>query len=282
MERYNMNWFLCLLSPQNLQFSIIDDIYSTLLSTRQNAVISNTYWIYVVFVNVSDFVCDIFHPIVPYPNFFVLPSTYPDFVVLKCKILHFLVTWQCQQRLYWVRIHDGSKLSFGWAWIFNIEELNFITRCSDETGKGRGKSKRIIGFFVFGCVERELWIIRIAVVHFIAVICPQEDLITIVFGGKYFAIDGRGSDDCNFARVGNNLLYLHVRVFFCGIGVEEGFQVIDEVVVFVGEFNGRNDNEVGNVLPRVFWVVIDSVGSAWEVQSLMSGLWIGLQDGSPL
>lgn len=70
----------------------------------------------------------------------------------------------------------------------------------------------------------------------------------------------------------NDLFDLHIGMLFGGIWVEQGFEIIDEVMVFVGEFDGSDDNEIGDVLPGVLRVVIDSISSAGKVQSLMEGL----------
>ena len=101
------------------------------------------------------------------------------------------------------------------------------------------------------------WVITIA--DLISIGCPQKHLITIIFGGKYFSIDRRCPYDSHLPRMRYYLLYFHIWMLFHGIWVEQGTQIINEVMILCWHLDGGHDDEIRDILPCVFMVVVDAI-----------------------
>ena len=70
-------------------------------------------------------------------------------------------------------------------------------------------------------------------------------------------------------------------MLFCSIMIEEGLQLINEVMIFLRDLNGAHYYHIGLSLPSVI-TSIYSISPAGKEESLSWKLWIWLQDSTPL
>ena len=80
----------------------------------------------------------------------------------------------------------------------------------------------------------------------------------------------------------DNLFYFQIGMFFGCIVVKQGFKVINEVMLLVGNFKIGHYDVVGSIRPAVIIGVVDAVCFAGKVKSLEDELAVLLEERSPL
>jgi hypothetical protein len=73
-----------------------------------------------------------------------------------------------------------------------------------------------------------------------------------------------------------------IWMLFSGIVVEYWLQVVDEIMVLVGYLNGSYNDVIWCALPWVFNIIVYSIGSTREVDSLLGELIVLMEKRAPL
>lgn len=80
----------------------------------------------------------------------------------------------------------------------------------------------------------------------------------------------------------DDIFDLHVGVLLGRIMIEQGFQLVDEIVILPREFNCAHDYVVGSVLPCLVGGIVDTISAAGEVQALGHLFGVRVEDVAPL
>ena len=80
----------------------------------------------------------------------------------------------------------------------------------------------------------------------------------------------------------NDLLDFQVRMLFCCVIVKQCLQVIQKVVLIVGNLQVGHHYVVRSVGPAIVVTVVNAVSLAGKVESLLTKLTVLLQEGTPL
>lgn len=84
IKTYRSHWPLRLFLVQYPKHSIINNIYSPLLSAWEYNIIFDTETVYVMIMYTFESLCVNFHAIVPDSDLFILASAYPYLIIFKC------------------------------------------------------------------------------------------------------------------------------------------------------------------------------------------------------
>ncbi len=196
---------------------------------------------------------------------------------------------QNQQRLNYIILSHRSQFSLWNRWTFNVEKLQPVARCTDQSWQRRSKPQSIIVLrrsVSLQCYVRSVGKVatqcRMRLRRFVFITRPNVNIVGIAFGRQQFSVHWWGTNYRDFTWMTDDLLYFDVRVLFSRIVVENWLELWDKVVVFLWDLNIRQHNVIRIVCPSIFIWIVKPVSFTRKVNSLVDNFGVLTQKRTPL